>query len=154
MEVCAIVTISHWYVFYQCVLALERLLTLNIDYGLSMECVMSEASLSLHMYVCFCTSLPFYIPCDHRHYFLTSTCFLTTLDIYLWSMICKIVIYHLTPYLYIYTVSPTIRGYYVPSPAANPENPRIIDVVLKLLCMMLYMLKYASKAYSKDSLTH
>ena len=50
-----------------------------------------------------------------------------------------------------------IRGGYVPSPPANtenPENPRIIDTVLKRLCMTLYMLKYASKTHSKDSFTH
>ena len=47
-----------------------------------------------------------------------------------------------------------IRGDYVPSPPANTENPRIIDAVVKRLCMILYTLKYASKTHSKDSLTH
>ena len=50
--------------------------------------------------------------------------------------------------------SPAIRGGYVRSPPANPENPRIIDAALKRLCMILYTLKYASKTHSKDSLTH
>ena len=52
------------------------------------------------------------------------------------------------------TVSPAIRGGYVPSPPANLENPRIIDAVLKRLCMILYTLKYASKTHSKDSVSH
>ena len=38
---------------------------------------------------------------------------------------------------------PAIRGGFVPCPPANPENPRIIDAVLKHLCMILYTLKYA-----------
>ena len=44
------------------------------------------------------------------------------------------------------------RGY-VPFPA-NPENPRIIDAVLKCLCLILYTLKYASQTHCKDDLTH
>ena len=47
---------------------------------------------------------------------------------------------------------PAIRGGYVRSPPANPENPRIIDAVLKRLCIILHTLKYASKTHSKDSL--
>ena len=66
----------------------------------------------------------------------------------------------LSTYVYIHMCEyvqyprPAIRVGYLPSPPANPENQRIIDVVLKLLCMILYTLKYASKAHSKDSLTH
>ena len=53
-----------------------------------------------------------------------------------------------------YTVSPRYSRGYVPSPPANPENPRIIYAVLKRLCIKLYELKYVSKTHSKDSLTH
>ena len=53
-----------------------------------------------------------------------------------------------------YSILPATRVGYVPSPPANPENPRIIDAVLKRLCMILYTLKYASQTHSKDSLTH
>ena len=35
-----------------------------------------------------------------------------------------------------------------------PFHQRIIDTILKRLCMILYTLKYASKTYSKDSPTH
>ena len=58
-------------------------------------------------------------------------------------------------YIYIYIqYPPDIRGGYVPSPPANPEDPRIIDAVLRRLFMILYTLKYASKTHSKDSITH
>ena len=33
-------------------------------------------------------------------------------------------------------------------------NSKIIDAVLKRLCMILYTLKYASQTHSKDRLTH
>ena len=49
---------------------------------------------------------------------------------------------------------PAIRGGYVPSTPANPENMRIIDAGIKRLCMILYTLRYASETHSKDSLTH
>ena len=52
------------------------------------------------------------------------------------------------------TIYPAIRGGYVPSRPANTENPRIIYAVFKRLFMILYALKYAYKAHSKDSLTH
>ena len=62
---------------------------------------------------------------------------------------------YLSKYIHMsYSIPPAIRGGYVPSPPANTENPRIIDAVLKLLCMILYTLKYASKTHSNDSLTH
>ena len=49
---------------------------------------------------------------------------------------------------------PAMSCGYVLSTPANPENPRIIDTVLKRLCMILYTLKCVSKTHSRDSLTH
>ena len=47
---------------------------------------------------------------------------------------------------------PAILGGYVPSPPANTENPRIIDSVLKRLCMVLYTLKCVPKHIIKTVL--
>ena len=72
-------------------------------------------------------------------------------------LLLGVVIFNIIDYVYIYICvqyPPAIRGGYVPSPPANPENPRIIYAVLKRLCMILYTLKYASKTHSKDNLTH
>ena len=45
-------------------------------------------------------------------------------------------------------VSRAIRGGYVSFPSARPENPQIIDAVLKRLSMILYALKYAFQTHS------
>ena len=47
---------------------------------------------------------------------------------------------------------PPIRGGYVPSPPANPENQRFINALLYDITYST--LKYASQTHSKDSLTH
>ena len=63
----------------------------------------------------------------------------------------KLVILFVVHNIYKSTVSPHYSGWgYVPSLPVNPENPRIIDAVLKCL-FMIYMLKYTSKTHSKDS---
>ena len=53
-----------------------------------------------------------------------------------------------------HAVFSAIREGYVSFLPANPENPRIIDAVLKRLCMILYPLKYASETHPKDSINH
>ena len=56
--------------------------------------------------------------------------------------------------LHIILCTLAIRGGYVLYRPANSEKPRILDAVLKRLCMRLYMALNASQTLSKDTLTH
>ena len=74
---------------------------------------------------------------------------------YLRNLYCKVILPYLSYCAMVwgntYTVSPR---YWRGLRSFPSRKSRIIDAVLKRLCMILYALKYASKTHSKDSLTH
>ena len=97
----------------------------------------------------------------YRIFFLLGAATFNLIDhIYIYVIIHTIYILYIlcicVYYIHIvHSIPPAIRGGYVPSPPANPENLRIIDAVVKRLCMILYIYIYiyASKTHSIDSPT-